>query len=79
VGQYQLPMSELGGMVSQHWKPMRGAQPPGGAEPVNPGGMDWWVTQRIPFDVTAPPSGNTGSMDWWITHRIPLNIYTGRP
>jgi len=41
--------------------------------------MDWWVTQRIPFDVAAPPSGNTGSMDWWVTQRIPLNIYAGRP
>ena len=70
------------GSVGSTWlerKPVRGMAPPGAAAPppLNPGEMDWWITDRIPFGVANPPLGNTGSMDWWITDRIPLNIWAG--
>lgn len=54
-----------------------GAGPGPAPEPINPGSMDWWITDRIPFNVANPPSGNTGSMDWWITDRLILDIWAG--
>ena len=51
---------------------------PLGGVPVNPGQMEWWITNRIPFWVAAPASGHTGEMESWITDRIYLDNWAGR-
>jgi len=76
------PVNGLGfiGPMGLQRKPVRGTQLLGeGAEPVNPADMDWWITQRIPFWVANPATGNTGDMEAWVTDRIYLDNWAGVP
>lgn len=53
--------------------PSRAAEVPA----LNPGLMDYWITDQIVLNAAAPESGN--SWDHWITDQIPLRIWSGRP
>lgn len=42
---------------------------------VDLGTFEYWITDRIPFDVLPPKSGNTGDFEKWLTDRLPFEVY----
>ena len=45
------------------------------ANPKDTGSFDFWITNRIFFDVVKGKSGGTGDFDHWLTDRINFDIY----
>lgn len=45
------------------------------ANPQDPGTFDYWITDRITFQVARPKTGDTGDFEKWLTDRIYWHDY----